>query len=45
MGKKDLGVDISGAGSSATDHQKFVEAPPSDAQVKVKGLRSGGQRI
>jgi hypothetical protein len=35
-GKKDLGVDISTAGSTPQEHQRFVENLPSATQSKVK---------
>lgn len=35
-GKKDLGVDISAAGSTTTEHQRFVENLPSPMQSKVR---------
>lgn len=35
-GKKDLGVDISNAGSTPQEHQRFVENLPSPTQSKVK---------
>ena len=35
-GVKEFGVDISGAGSSKEDNQKFVHALSADQQAKVK---------
>lgn len=35
-GKKDLGVDISTAGSTPQEHQRFVENLPSPTQYEVK---------
>ena len=35
-GKKDLGVDISNAGTTTKDHQRFVENLPANDQSKVK---------
>lgn len=35
-GKRDLGLDISGAGTTPQEHQKFVENLPPPAQSNVK---------
>jgi hypothetical protein len=35
-GKSDLGVDITGAGNTPAENQKFVQALPSDQQNQVK---------
>ena len=35
-GKQDLGVDISGAGTTPADNKKFVEGQPTEDQARIK---------